>query len=172
VKLYIDTKFARVDVDRFIGVYFSEAFNDAVAPVTNMKVRKLVEQTKDADGTLHRRVRMEPSVTLPGPIQKLADSLAGGKAVITYDEVTTYDPKTKTARFFIDSKLKERAKVEGAIRFVPDGDGVRRIIDGVVDVKAPIGLGTIIERFIESETQKGYAKIATFLQRYLDETPS
>src|ERR1043165_5493421 len=122
MKFTIDTKFLGVTVDRFIEIYFSEAFNNAVAPITGMKVRKLVEETVKDDGSRERRVRMEPNVNLPGPIQKVADSLAGGKASITYDEVTSYDGTTKVARYYIDSKIRERAKVEGTIRFIDAGD--------------------------------------------------
>jgi hypothetical protein len=164
MKLAIDQRFARVTLERFIDVYFSEDFNNAVAAVSGLKSRRLVDETIAADGSRERRVRMEPAVPLPKPIEKLI-----GDERISYDEVSSYDAARKECRFRIDSKANERVRFEGTIRFIADGDGVRRVIDGVIEVRAPLGLGGMIERFIESETQKGYAKIAAFLQRYLDE---
>ncbi len=168
MKLHVDTRFERVTLPRFLEIYFSEEFNNAVGAVSGLKSRTLVEETVKDDGARERRVRMEPAVTLPGPIQKLADRLAGDKAVITYDEVSSYDPAARTCRYFIDSRIKDKARVEGTIRFLEEGDGVRRVIDGLIEVKAPLGVGGLIERFIESETQKGYLKIGAFLQDWID----
>lgn len=168
MRLAVDTRFQRVTLEKFVEIYYSEPFNEAVATVSGLKSRKLVEERVDDAGIRHRRVRMEPAVTLPGPVQALADKLAGGKAAITYDEVTEYDTAKHTARFRMDHKAMDRVRFEGTIRFLVDGDGVRRVIDGVVEVKAPL-VGGIVERFIESETQKGYVKIAAFLQKWLDE---
>jgi hypothetical protein len=171
VKLYVDTKFERVSLDRFIEIYFSEDFNLAVAPVSGLKTRKLVDEKRVDDGSRLRRVLIEPNVTLPGAIQKALDTIAGGKgAAIRYDEVTDYDAKSKTAKYFIDSKINDRVKVAGMIKFVADGSGARRILDGVIEIKAPLIAG-MIEKFIEAETQKGYAKIGSFLQKWIDEHP-
>jgi hypothetical protein len=167
MKLWIDQRFSKVTLDRFIEIYFSEDFNNKVAPVSNLKSRKLVEEKVSPEGNRERRVRMEPAVPLP----KAFDRLLGDDKRITYDEVSTYEASKHECRFRIDSKANERVKFEGIIRFVADGDGVRRIIDGVIEVKAPLGLGGMIEKFIETETQKGYEKIAKFLQRYIDEHP-
>lgn len=174
MKMHVDQRFARVTVERFAEVYHSEAFNNAVAPVSGMRSRRLVEERVDDKGVRHRRVRMVPDTKLPAAIQKVADSLAasvGAAEGITYDEVSTYDPATHTVTFKVESKAGDRVKMAGTIRFVPDGDGVRRIIDADIDVKAPLGIGGMIERFIETETVKGYAKIAAFLQKWLDEHP-
>jgi hypothetical protein len=170
VKLHIDQRFTGVTPARFLEIYLSEDFNNQVAPISGLKTRKLVDEKSNADGTRERRVRMEPAVTLPGPIQKVVDGLAGGSgAVISYDEVSIVDTAKGEVRFRIDSRANDRAKFEGTIRIIPDGDGVRRVIDGVIEVKAPLGLGGLIERFIESETKKGYEKIAAFMQRYIHE---
>lgn len=170
MKLSIDQRFARVTVERFAEVYLSEAFNEEVAPLSGLKSRRLVEEKFFDDGRRKRRVRMEPALSLPGPIQKIVDGIAGSSgASISYDEVSTYDPARHEIQFRIDSKANDRVRFEGTIRLVAEGDGVRRVIDGVIEVKAPLGLGSMIERFIESETQKGYVKIAAFLQRWLDE---
>lgn len=170
MKLHVDTLFQRVTLERFVDIYFSEELNNSVAKVSGLKSRTLVDEKRQSDGSRDRRVRLEPGVTLPGPIQKLADGFVGGKAHLTYDEVSSYDATTHTSKFFIDSKLKDRATFEGTIRFVVEGDGVRRVIDGVIELRAPL-VGGMIERYIESETQKGYVKIAKFLQEWIDTHP-
>jgi hypothetical protein len=161
--MLVDTTFKNVTVDRFVEVYFSEDFNNQVARISGLKSRVLVEEKLHADGSRDRRVRMEPNVTLPGPIQKFV-----GSEPISYDEVSHYDAAKKRVTYHIDSKANDRVVVKGSIAFVADGSGVRRVIDGVIEVKV-LGLGGIVEKFVEAETQKGYAKIATFLQGYLDE---
>jgi hypothetical protein len=169
VRLHVDQHFKGVTVERFAEIYHSEAFNNAVAPVTGMRTRALVEERIDERGVRHRRVRMEPDTKLPAMIQKVADSIARGG--ITYDEVSTYDATQHLVHYRVDSKANDRVKVEGTIRFIADGDGVRRVIDGVIEVKAPLGVGGVIERFIEAETVKGYDRIHALLQRWIDEHP-
>jgi hypothetical protein len=164
MKMIVDTLFRNVTIDRFIEVYFSEDFNNRVAAVAGLKSRDLVEETLHADGSRDRRVRLHPNVSLPAIIKKWAS-----EDQIQYDEVAHYDAGKKEATYRIDSKANDRVKVGGVIRFQASGSGVRRLIDGVIEIKAPFGVGVVIERFIEAETQKGYAKIATFLQGYLDE---
>ena len=163
MRLLVDNLFHNVTLDRFVDVYFSEDFNNRVAKVSGLKRRDLVEETRAADGSRDRRVRMEPNVSLPSPIQRFV-----GNETITYDEVSHYDAATKTVTYRIDSKANDRIKVEGKITFVAEGTGVRRKIDGTIEVKV-FGVGGVIEKFVEQETQKGYAKIAVFLQQVLDE---
>lgn len=164
MKLHVDQRFSRVTLERFVQTYFSEDFNEAVAALSGLKSRKLVEETRHDDGKRSRRVRMEPAVTIPPPIDRLI-----GKEPISYDEVSLYDPAQGLVRFHIESRAEERIQFAGTIRFLVDGDGVRRVIDADLDVKAPLGLGGVIERFVLAETGKGYDKIAVFLQRWLDE---
>ena len=163
MKLHIDQSFSAVTLERFVEVYFSEDFNNAVAPVSGLRSRQLVEEKIDTDGVRHRRVRMRPKVTLPGALKKFVS-----EEQIHYDEVSTYDPIRHEVRFHIDSAGKDRVSVGGTIRFIATGEGVRRIIDYDIDVKAPFGVGLIVEKFIEAEVQKGYGRLATFLQDYLD----
>lgn len=170
MKMHVDQHFKGVTVERFAEIYHSEAFNNAVAPVTGMRTRRLVEERVDEKGIRHRRVRMEPDTKLPAMIQKLADSIA--RSGITYDEVSAYDATQQLVHYRVDSKANDRVKAEGTIRFIAEGDGVRRVIDGVIEVKAPLGVGGVIERFIEAETVKGYNRIHAFLQKWIDEHPA
>ena len=167
MKFRIDHRFDGCTLDRFVATYFSEDFNNAVAKVTGLRTRSLVDEQVHADGRRERRVRMHPQVTLPSAIKKWAS-----EDQIHYDEVSTYDPARQEVRFRIDSKANDRVRFDGVIRFQPDGSGVRRLIESEVDIKAPFGVGTLIEKFIEVEVQKGYAKVQPFLQQYLDRHPA
>ena len=167
MKFRIDHRFDGCTLERFVATYFSEDFNNAVAKVTGLRTRTLVEEKVHADGRRERRVRMHPQVTLPAAIKKWAS-----EDQIHYDEVSTYDPARQEVRFRIDSKANDRVRFEGVIRFQADGSGVRRLIESEVDIKAPFGVGTLIEKFIEVEVQKGYAKVQPFLQQYLNTHPN
>jgi hypothetical protein len=164
VKLAVDHAFTDVTVERFLEVYFSEDFNNRVAAVSGLKSRVLVEETIHPGGARDRRVRMQPDVTVPATLQKFVRA-----EQIHYDEVSHFDPAACAIRWRIDSAANDRVTVAGVIRVVPHASGVRRIIDGVVDVKVPFGVGAVVERFIETEVKKGYDRIRPFLQRYLDE---
>jgi len=164
MKLHVDHAFSSVTVERFLLVYFSEDFNNRVAAVSGLKSRALVEERIHPDGSRDRRVRMHPAVTVPAALKKFVTA-----EQIHYDEVSRFDAAAGTITYRIDSKANDRVDVGGTIRVVPHGSGVRRVIDGHVEVKAPFGVGAMVERFIEAEVQKGYANIRPFLQRYLDE---
>lgn len=164
MKLFVDTLFKNVTLDRFIEVYFSEDFNNQVAVQSGLKSRVLVEEKIHPDGSRDRRVRMHPSVTLPGVIQKVV-----GKQEIYYDEVAHYDAVKKAVTYRVDSRANDRVNVAGTITFKAEGSGVRRVIDGDIDIRAPFGVGSIIEKFVTAEVEKGYAKIAVFLQKFLDD---
>ncbi len=164
MKLHVDQRFARVTLERFVATYFSEELNDAVAAVSGLKSRTLVEERVDADGTRLRRVRMTPSARIPPPIDRLV-----GTEAITWDEVQRYDPTAHVVRFHVESPAQERVRMAGEIRFVADGDGVRRVIDAELTIAAPLGLGALVERFVIGETDRGYRRMGEFLQRWLDE---
>lgn len=163
MKIYIDQKFLRTDIARFIETYFSEDFNQAVARHVGLRERTLVEQQTLATGRVRRRVRMIPEIALPAPIQRLL-----GDKPISYDEVSEYDPSAYLLRYHIESAAQDRVRVEGEIRFIEENDGVRRIIDGEAAVQV-FGLGGMIERLIESEVRKGYERIGAFMQRWLEQ---
>lgn len=166
MKLFIDQLFPGTNLEHFEETYFSEEFNTAIAQEIGLKERKLVEKRTDDDGKVHRRVRMIPAIELPGPIRKIV-----GDKEISYDEVSVFDPKNHSVRYQIESAAQDRVSVGGEIRFTAESSGgVRRVIDGEIIVKV-FGLGTVIERFIESETQKSYARISDFMQTWLKEHP-
>jgi hypothetical protein len=166
MKYTIDQEFRCESVERFAAVYFSETFNEVVAIELGLKERRLVEEEPVEGERVRRRVRMIPSVQLPGALKKLI-----GDHEINYDEVSTYDPKSHALEFYIDSAARDRLEVKGTIRFVKTASGVRRLIDCEANARV-FGVGGLIERLIESEVKKSYETIAKVMQRYLDEDAS
>ncbi|MBI1948033.1 MAG: DUF2505 family protein [Deltaproteobacteria bacterium] len=164
MKLHVDQRFARVTRERFVATYFAEDFNDAVAAISGLKSRKLVEEHIEPDGTRVRRVRMQPSARIPPPIDRVI-----GSATVAWDEVQRYHPSEHLLHFHVESRAAERVRMAGVIRFLEDGDGVRRVIDAELTITAPLGLGALIERFVIAETDRGYRRMGEFLQRWLDE---
>lgn len=167
MNFHVDHRFERCRLDRFIAVYFSEHFNNAVATISGLRTRKLVAETIHPDGRRERRVRMHPQVTLPAAIKRFVS-----EEQIHYDEVSTYEPTSQLVRFFIDSAANDRVSFRGTIRFVDEGDAVRRVIDAEIALRVPFGVGTVIEKFIEAQVHTSYDRIRPFLQRYLDDHPS
>jgi hypothetical protein len=164
MKYVIDQSFRCSSRARFEEVYFSEEFNDAVAPVVGLKKRELVAKTTRDDGRVERRVRMEPTVQLPAAVKRLV-----GDKVITYDEVSVFDEAAHEVEYFVDHAVRDRVEVRGTIRFVDDGGGrVRRVIDGEVEAHV-LGLSRVIEKLIQREVKRSYERIAEFMQRYLDD---
>ena len=159
----IDQTFRGCNVEEFAAIYFSEDFNTQVAPHVGMKERTLVELRTLDDGSEVRRVKMVPSVNLPKPVLALT-----GGADIVYYEVSTYNPKTQTVAYNIDSDANDTIDVRGKISFLKAPTGTRRLIEGTVKVSI-FGLGGIIEKVIENEVKKGYDKIGAYMQTYIDE---
>ena len=162
----IDQELRCESVERFAAVYFSETFNEGVARELGLKERRLVEEELVEGERVRRRVRMIPSVQLPGALKKLI-----GDHEINYDEVSIYDPKSHEVEFYIDSAARDRLEVKGIIRFLETASGVRRLIDCEADARV-FGVGGLIERLIESEVKRSYETIAKVMQRYLDEDAS
>jgi len=161
MKLKVDQHFPGVALERFVEVYFSDSFNESAGKLSGLKSRALVETRERADGCVERRVRMVPAVSLPGPIQKLV-----GDKEISYDEVSVYDPKRQQVDFHIESAAGDRARFAGCVRFVVENGGVRRVIEADITVNV-FAVGGLVERFIESETAKGYVRIGEHMREIL-----
>jgi hypothetical protein len=167
MKFTVEMVARRVEFERLTQVYFSEAFNQAVTPAANLRIRELLEEKILDDGKEYRKVRYAPRVDLPGPIRKFA----GGDEIeqlIDYCEITVFNRAARTATLEIESVAGETIQVFGNVRFIEEGDGVRMKFDGEAKVKI-FGIGKVIERFIVSEVKKRYALVERFLQTYLDE---
>lgn len=158
-------RFTGCTVEEFVDVYFSEAFNEAVAPHAGLKSRELVEERTDDAGLITRRTKMVPAVNVPRAIK----AVMGGRDP-EYVEVSVYDPEKHQASYRVESAADGFIDVGGTISFREVPGGVERVIDGFVDAKVP-GLSFLIERLIRTEVEKRYNGIVKFTQDYLDAQP-
>ena len=152
--------------DQVSDLYFSPAFNEAVARAANLVERTQRERTLNADGTERTRIRIVPRVALPSPILKL---LKG--QTIHYDEITVFDPKARRATLTIRSIAGRTVQVNGNIDFIEEPSGVRLRFAGEALVKV-FGLGSMIERYLVSEVTSRYSLVQPVLQRFVDARPS
>ncbi len=148
--------------ERVSELYFSPAFNDAVAQAANLVERAQRERTVNPDGTERTRMRIVPRVALPAPILKL---LKG--QTIHYDEITIFDPKARRATLTIRSFAGRTVQVNGNIDFIEEPAGVRLRFAGEALVKV-FGLGSMLERYLVSEVKARYSHVEPVLQRFID----
>jgi len=152
-----------VDYARFRRAYHSETFNQEVAAAANLTERSLQEFVAQPDGRERRRVRIVPRAVLPAPLQKLLN----GRPV-SYDEITVFDPATRSATFAIESPAGDVVSVSGEARYAEEPGGVRLRFEGEAAVKI-FGVGGIVERYLVREVKARYELVERLLQRFVDE---
>jgi hypothetical protein len=152
-----------VDYMRFRRVYNSEEFNREVAQAAKLKERSLIEHTKTADGKEHKRVRITPNISLPGPVQKL---FAGGQ--FSYEEVTVLDPQSRTATYAIETTAGDKVQVIGLAKYIEETGAVRLRFEGEANVKI-FGVGSFVEKYLIGEVKERYELVQRLLQAFIDE---
>lgn len=140
------------------ALYFSPAFDDALAKAANLVSRKQRQHVVEPDGRERTRTRVVPNVGLPSTFQAL---LRGN--TISYDEVVVYDPKTQRATFTIRSLAGKTVQVNGEIAFVQDSGDVRVEFHGEARIHV-FGIGGALERFLVHEVTTRFAKVQGVLQ--------
>lgn len=145
-----------------------EAFQ---APRLRLKAYTEIER-RETDRTLHRRIRVEPDIQLPGPVQALVKKHLGDQAFY-YEETreipTNPDPKRMVYTWEIHPPvLADKLKIAGEFIVEPiDANSCRRTLSGEVKVKL-MGLGGIVEKFAASEIKKTYDTIPKVVQAWKD----
>ncbi len=162
MKFAVDIVTRGVDYPRFRRVYHSEEFNGEVAVAAKLKERTLLEHVKLPDGTERRRVHLVPHISLPAAIQKLFQDQP-----FSYDEVTVFNPQTRSATFAIETPAGETIQVTGEAHFIEEGGGVRLHFDGDARVKI-FGVGMLVEKFLIGEVKGRYELVQRMMQSFID----
>jgi len=152
-----------IDFPSFRRVYYSEEFNQEVAEAVKLKERSQKEFVTQPDGKERRRVHVVPRVNLPAAVQKLLNGQS-----ISYDEITVFDPATRSATFAVESMATDTIQVTGLVRFLEDAGNVKVMFDGEAKVKV-FGLGGFIERYIVGEVKSRYDHVQRLLQEFIDQ---
>jgi hypothetical protein len=163
MKFVVEIVTQGVDYPRFRRAYHSEEFNQQVAKEANVE-RTLQEFVTLPDGKERRRVLVVPRIAaLPGAFQTLLNG-----SPVRYEEITVFNPATRTASFAVESPAGDKLNVTGEARFLDADGGVRLRFEGHVEVRL-FGLGTLVERFVVREVTARYALIERLLQKFVDE---
>jgi hypothetical protein len=152
-----------IDYPTFRRVYYSEEFNQDVAQAVKLKERGQLEHVVLPDGKERRRVRVVPRVSVPAPVQAILNNQP-----ISYEEITVFDPATRSATFNVESVAAEKVQVTGVARFLEENGGVRLRFEGEAKVKV-FGIGGLAERYIVGEVRSRYEVIAGMMQKFVDE---
>ncbi len=163
MKFEIVHTFKNVTVDQYIKLFFDETFNEALRATAALKSREVLEK-KEENGKLYRKVRVVPSVDLPGAIKPM---LKGGE--LSYLEITTMDWARKVQTFETQVNVTDKVKISGEVHFLaaPGGGVLRKLL---FDVSASIfGLSGIIEKSTRDQMIPTYDKIAAFTQKWIDD---
>ena|ERR1700722_2347296 len=152
-----------IDYPSFRRVYYSEEFNSDVAQAVKLKERSQLEHVALPDGKERRRVRVVPRVSLPAAVQKLLND-----ETISYEEITIFDPATRSATFEVESSAGDKVQVTGVARFFEENGGVRLRFEGEAKVKV-FGVGGFAERYIVGEVRSRYEVVARLMQKFVDD---
>jgi hypothetical protein len=115
------------------------------------------------DGTT-RKLYVEPRVSLPGPLAKLA----GNK--LAYEQHSSLDRARSVLSWrMVHPSGKGLVSSDGTIRVVSAGDRQCTRTDEVTVTGNVLGLGGLIESSAERELRASWATEAAFLRRWLSE---
>lgn len=160
-KILVDHFFHGITPDEFWALLWSKEFDAALEPALGVKFRKELERTED-ENSIHRRVRVVPGFPVPAPVQKL---FAGEE--LEYLEESTFHKKSKTMDWDTKPNLfPGKVVARGQVVVTPQGDGVRRVIQGDITVSI-FGVGGIIERAVLDSVRKSYENAAVLTREWI-----
>ncbi len=145
-------------------IVFDEGFNKKLY-VDNLKIGWKLEDQKEDDAKISRKVHVEPDTSnLPGPVKKvIGDRLA-------YTEEGSWDRASKRYKFKVTpSTMAEKTKVSGEMWCEKKGDKkITRVCRISVEVKIFM-VGGMVEERILSDLRTSYDKGTDFTNKYIKE---
>lgn len=160
MKLQIVSHFSVSPTVFWRDLFFDADYNRGLYEALGFPHCEVQRLDKEADGTVHRRLRVVPTIKAPAIIRrKLEDRFF-------YIEEGTLEPGTQLWRFrTIPSMLPESVNISGVIRTQPHERGMEHVLDLTAVVTA-FGLGTLFERAVESNTRESYQRTVEFTDAY------
>ena len=107
-------------------------------------------------GDKDRRLKLQPKMNLPGPVEKLLG------ASFAYEEIGTLDRARGEWAWKMKSPLGDKLRSEGTIRIEAQGDGRIKRTDNVLIEANVFGLGGVIESSAEKELRAAWPKEFAF----------
>jgi hypothetical protein len=162
MKFHVEHTFRGIDLPAYERLFFDEPFNIELCKHT--KLGRTLVKLEDKDGRRLRVVRVAPERDIPAPVAKVL-----GTTKLEFTESVDYQLGAGSARWSSEpSILRDKVESRGTFSFQVAPGGVRRVVDGVVNVKI-FGVGGLVERFVVADIEKSYDKAAEFTQRWIDE---
>lgn len=123
---------------------------------------EVLSQTTAADGSTTRTVRLDPPYEPPGPTKRLFPEGLG------YTEVGRFDPAQKRWTYAMTPRVLSDKIISRGVQWAePRGPNrIERIAEVEIAVSI-LGLGGLLEGFIEKATRDSYEKAARFTQSWL-----
>jgi hypothetical protein len=160
---YTVTHKIETDVDGFWKAFFDPELGSAIADdLKDYATFEVVEDRRDEQGNVHRRIQCATKFEIPAIAQKL---VGDGK----YAEVGVFDSATKRYKGqYIPNQNSEKIHTNFQIYARPLGDGkhCERVIESDNIVKV-FGIGGILSSLMERTQREGHDHSAEFTNKWL-----
>jgi hypothetical protein len=153
-----------IDADKYWEkVFFNPDYNRRLyQEVLKFKGYEVLELRDQGGGAWIRKLRMEPGFEAPAVIKKIL----GDK--VTYVETGRFDPVKKRWHYDVTpSVLVDRVKIGGDFWVEPRGPNRLERIAEMEIVAKILGVGGVLESYIEKETRQSYDKAAAFTNEFI-----
>jgi hypothetical protein len=161
MKFKVEHVFRGISLADYEALYLDEPFNIAVCKDVELDREVVKRELKGKH--LTRVVKCAPRREIPGPAAAII-----GASKLEYTEYLEYDMGSNKGTWkTVSGILSDKIESAGTFSFAQKGGGVARILEGEVKVKI-FGLGGVVEKFIVSDVEKSYDKVATFTQKWID----
>ncbi len=151
------------DSASFWKLFFDADYNEERHRIgLGFPVFEILALDKAEDGSLSRRLRLEPKLSIP----KVFERLVGDSAASI--EEGRYDPKTGRYTWQVTLLgLGEKVRIEGELWLEERKDGgVDRHVKAEIAARL-LGIGGLVESFIAKGIENNYSKAARFTNNWL-----
>jgi hypothetical protein len=144
-------------------IFFDPAYNETLFQQhLRFNSYRVLELTKNPDGSVHRKVECAPPVEIPAAAKKvIGDSTS-------YVEDGRFDPKSRRFTVEVIPRMGgDKIKTRVTMWVEPRGDKkIERVVEVDNEVKV-FGVGKILEAFIEKQTRQSYDASADFTNQWI-----
>ena len=123
---------------------------------------EVLEQTGAAGGAVQRRVRYGQRPDMPGPVRKLF-----GEEVVTTED-GAFDPATGMWTFtLVPGTMADKTTLGGSMHAEDGADGTTDLAFSLEAKVRIIGIGGVVEKFIERQARDSQDKTASYINAHL-----
>jgi hypothetical protein len=151
------------DVETLSSVLLDEDYQRSLDDIGSLRERRLLSQTEESDGRIHRRIRCVLDINLSG----MAKRVLGDSDPAWVEEAVWHPEKSEWEWRIHPEVADELLDADGTIGIRNSDDGTSRVVAGRVRVKVPI-YGGKVEGWIVDGIERAYDEEATRLAAWLD----